>query len=750
MGLLNQVKYPAAVLVNVDIGQPKPLRILFGAPPEVSRRLKADQKPGPDGKPVNNFPDVVVCPGVRVVHDTPTLCPEFILFASAFLGGRYNWADMCMTSPLRWVGTTDELDDVMSVMKECFLGVDDKQLRNRVRSNRAVREMLLNDGRFFAVQSKQGTPHPLTHFCEMHPYDGEHSVTLAEGVRIVDHRDDHTFIVEFKGESLVVNIDYEGIDTPMWADRYPIPEAPLQPSLFGITVLGSDSAFSISGPTTTNLLSLGGEFFLWDCSPFTAWLLTRLGISIGDIRGIFVSHIHDDHVVDLYKFAWNGYRKIELITTVEVKEQVLRKFSALWGVDREAVESAFDWRLIQPFKPFLINGVSIRTHYGAHPIPSLGARFEYGEHCFGVTGDTSSRGGPVGLDKQLEKGLITAERHEFISTFPSKQFTLCDAGEATIHGFVKDFEAFDTTQIALAHRSDIPDPFKDKLQLAGPLFARHFRAANQTVQDASIVGEIMTLLGSRLAHWTNKFLQGQQPRSIKCGEVLVRQGDTKPDFVFMILAGTAEVTNDGRRVAMLDKGNFFGEQSFIRHAPRSATVTAFSPMRVLPVPGALFMQFLKEDAEEAGRFDRISVKDRLERTWANRDLIANAFSNRLAPTSVHMLAGLTEVIRVAAGSPIQSSSHDRDEILVVAEGQIEVLTSPTRMLSVGDVLGDMQLNGKRGRILPAVARTAAALLRVPLVPFERLLHNAPAFRRHVEDHLARQGQRLRLSREVHV
>src|SRR6188472_1889751 len=76
MGLLSQVGYPGAVLVNVDTGQPKPLRILFGAPPEVSRRLKADQQPGPDGKPVNNFPDVVVCPGVRVVQDTPTLCPE--------------------------------------------------------------------------------------------------------------------------------------------------------------------------------------------------------------------------------------------------------------------------------------------------------------------------------------------------------------------------------------------------------------------------------------------------------------------------------------------------------------------------------------------------------------------------------------------------------------------------------------------------------------------------------------------------
>src|SRR5687767_4860947 len=111
MARIEQKGYPGAVLVTVAVSPEKPLRILFGAPPEVSRRLKKDQAMGPDGKPIINFPDVVVCPPRRVVRDSPTLCPEFIFFAAAFLGGRYDWATARMKEPLRWVGTPRELDD---------------------------------------------------------------------------------------------------------------------------------------------------------------------------------------------------------------------------------------------------------------------------------------------------------------------------------------------------------------------------------------------------------------------------------------------------------------------------------------------------------------------------------------------------------------------------------------------------------------------------------------------------------------
>lgn len=66
-----------------------------------------------------------------------------------------------------------------------------------------------------------------------------------------------------------------------------------------------------------------------------------------------------------------------------------------------------------------------------------------------------------------------------------------------------------------------------------------------------------------------------------------------------ILDGTASVTRDGRELRTLGPGDYFGEISMIDGKPRSATVTAASPMKVLAIPHADFEEVLDEDPELA-------------------------------------------------------------------------------------------------------------------------------------------------------
>lgn len=67
---------------------------------------------------------------------------------------------------------------------------------------------------------------------------------------------------------------------------------------------------------------------------------------------------------------------------------------------------------------------------------------------------------------------------------------------------------------------------------------------------------------------------------VPAGTRLVAQGEHGREL-YVILRGAAEVKVSGRKVSELTPGDFFGELAFLHPAPRSATVTARTDMRVM-------------------------------------------------------------------------------------------------------------------------------------------------------------------------
>jgi CRP-like cAMP-binding protein len=63
---------------------------------------------------------------------------------------------------------------------------------------------------------------------------------------------------------------------------------------------------------------------------------------------------------------------------------------------------------------------------------------------------------------------------------------------------------------------------------------------------------------------------------------------------FVLLDGTAEVTADGRKLADLGPGEFFGEIAILGDGRRSATVTTSSAGRVLVMFGTDFRRLQQE------------------------------------------------------------------------------------------------------------------------------------------------------------
>jgi CRP/FNR family transcriptional regulator, cyclic AMP receptor protein len=77
------------------------------------------------------------------------------------------------------------------------------------------------------------------------------------------------------------------------------------------------------------------------------------------------------------------------------------------------------------------------------------------------------------------------------------------------------------------------------------------------------------------------------------GRELTRQGSPGREF-FVLIEGEADVRRNGRKVRTLGDGDFFGEIALVTKRPRTATVVARTPVRVLVVTDRSFRRMIEE------------------------------------------------------------------------------------------------------------------------------------------------------------
>jgi CRP/FNR family cyclic AMP-dependent transcriptional regulator len=83
---------------------------------------------------------------------------------------------------------------------------------------------------------------------------------------------------------------------------------------------------------------------------------------------------------------------------------------------------------------------------------------------------------------------------------------------------------------------------------------------------------------------------------IPAGTPLVREGEIGHEF-FVIVDGEVEVTRNGTPVAMRGGGEFFGEIALLEDVPRTATVTAKTPLRVFVLTDLQFRDLLTDNPD---------------------------------------------------------------------------------------------------------------------------------------------------------
>lgn len=96
------------------------------------------------------------------------------------------------------------------------------------------------------------------------------------------------------------------------------------------------------------------------------------------------------------------------------------------------------------------------------------------------------------------------------------------------------------------------------------------------------------------------------------GKALTTEGAPGREF-FVIIEGTAEVTQGRRKLRTLSDGDFFGEISVLTRLPRTATVTTLSPVRALVVSDRSLRSLLQRQPQIQAKVLHV-LAERLEAT----------------------------------------------------------------------------------------------------------------------------------------
>jgi pSer/pThr/pTyr-binding forkhead associated (FHA) protein len=141
----------------------------------------------------------------------------------------------------------------------------------------------------------------------------------------------------------------------------------------------------------------------------------------------------------------------------------------------------------------------------------------------------------------------------------------------------------------------------------------------------------------------------------KEGDYVFREGELGTEM-YIINEGKVEILNqvgdEEQVLAVLEKGDFFGEMSVLEDLPRAASARAATDVRLLPINGSTFDHLLRGNAEIAVRMMR-------------------KLSRRLRETD--------EMLKSVVGTKVPSRELPRPEIQVPGEGPERVVHPPSGM-----------------------------------------------------------------------
>lgn len=222
---------------------------------------------------------------------------------------------------------------------------------------------------------------------------------------------------------------------------------------------------------------------------------------------------------------------------------------------------------------------------------------------------------------------------------------------------------------------------------------------------------------------------------LKAGQVLFREGDAA-NSLYVVVDGAVVPIAEGdrrRKLAVLERGQFFGEIGLMTKQPRNATIEALVETKLLAIDRRVVWELIEKQPSVATGILRL-LRSRL----IDRQIRTNPFFSAFAHAEREAVAKQFRFLEVEAGTRVVERGQAPEGLYVVLSGSLGVVGDPEyasgsvqgedkelAQLALGDVFGGVALIEGRPSTADVVAHTECWLVVLGEGRFRRILDVNP-------------------------
>jgi hemerythrin len=493
----------------------------------------------------------------------------------------------------------------------------------------------------------------------------EQPVEIKDGV-FLTRTAFNEYEITYNGQREEVNLNLNKLDR--YEPPYNLDFHRVKREYFSVIHIGDGNGWDKNRPCMGSLLTYQGKFYLIDAGPSIQFSLTSLGISVNDIEGIFQTHAHDDHFSGLTSFIHTDHR-IKYFATPLVRKSVVKKLTALMGVEEDMFEKSFEIHDMKSGEWNYLDGLEVRPVFSPHPVETSILYFRTfwrnGYRSYGHLADIAS-------DRILKEFLVKDKAGNGISEqfyndvwknylFPT-DLKKIDIGGGMIHGHAEDFREDQSRKIILSHTDS---ELKDSEKEIGS-------SASFGMQDVLIPSEadyytiysrhFLKSLLPDLSFSDRNILQNGIITNYNVGTILIKKGEVV-DKLFLIINGLVEMINTVEiRNSIISSGSLLGTIDVIDGTVASQTYRTASYVDVLEIPREIFLFILEKD--------NIREKVRMQSDKRSFLRTSRILGLTCSCQMINNLAERMELIKLPKGAKL--TDYKKKGIMILKSGKISL------------------------------------------------------------------------------